>query len=63
MNMKKIYREIAKKHGVSVSEVKREMEKAKNEAYENPNFHADCVVRKNEIPTMEEFITHLANRF
>lgn len=62
MNMKKIYKKIAKKHGVSVAEVKRDMQEAINAAYTNPNSYANCVKRKNEIPTPEEFITHLANR-
>lgn len=62
MNMKKIYKQIAKKYGVSVAEVKRDMQEAINEAYTEPNFYADCVERKNEIPTPVELITHLANQ-
>lgn len=62
MNMKKIYKQIAKKHGVSVAEVKRDMQEAINAAYAEPNFYANYVERKNEIPTPEELIIHLASR-
>lgn len=62
MNMKKIYKQIAKEHGVSVAEVKRDMQEAINAAYADPNIYANYVERKNEIPTPEEFIIHLANR-
>lgn len=60
--MKKIYKKIAKAHGVSVEEVKRDMQGAINEAYAKPNLYANCVERQNEIPTPEELITHLSNR-
>ena len=36
MNMRKIYRKIAKKNGVSVQEVRREMQAAITEAYTDP---------------------------
>lgn len=62
MNMKKIYRKIAKDNGISVAEVKKEMQKAINTAYAKPNFYAGCVERQNEIPTPEELITHFSNR-
>jgi len=62
MNMRKIYRTIAKQHGVSVAEVKRDMQVAIDEAYKNPNFHAQCVYRAGNKPTPEEFITHMARR-
>lgn len=60
--MKKIYKKIAKAHGVSVEEVKRDMQEAIGAAYVNPTFHANCVERQNEVPTPDEFIQHLANR-
>lgn len=62
MNMKKVYKAIAKKHGVSVTEVRREIQAAIDEAYKNPNFHAQCVYRNGDKPTPEEFITHMARR-
>ena len=36
MNMRKIYRQIAKEHGVTVAEVKRDMQEAISAAYQNP---------------------------
>lgn len=62
MNMKKIYKQIAKKNGVSVSEVKSEIQAAIDATYENPNFHAQCVYRAGDKPTPEEFISHMARR-
>ena len=59
---RKIYREIARKHGVSVTEVKRDMQEAIDEAYKNPTFHAWCVYSKDEKPTIDEFVEHLARR-
>ena len=60
--MKKIYKQIAKKHGVSVEEVKRDMEAAINMAYIAPTLHARCIPSKGETPTSEEVILHSANR-
>lgn len=59
---RKIYREIARKHGVSVKEVKRDMQEAVDKAYENPTFYARCVHRKDEKPTIDEFVEHIARR-
>ncbi len=66
MNMRKIYREVARKHGVTVEEVKREMQAAINEAYTNtPNdgitgAYQNRVPRKGEIPTTDAFIRYVA---
>ena len=54
-----LYRRIAKKNGVSVEEVKREMQAAIDVAYESPNYYARRVERKNEKPTTDEFIKHV----
>ncbi|HQC82036.1 MAG TPA: sporulation initiation factor Spo0A C-terminal domain-containing protein [Bacillota bacterium] len=62
MNMKKIYKQVAKQYGVSEEEVKREIQTAIEATYAKPNFYAECVERKNEIPTPEELIKHLSNR-
>jgi len=56
------YRKIAKKHGVSIQEVKRGMKEAIDAAYINPTFHARCVCGKGEKPTVDEFIAHAARR-
>jgi len=62
MNIEKIYLDIAKRHGVSVAEVRRDMQVAIDEAYKNPNNHALSVERKGYKPTPEELIAHLARR-
>lgn len=59
---RKIYRQIAKKHGVSVAEVKRDMQEAIDAAYQNPNSAAMTVPRKGAVPTPDEFIAHVAKR-
>ena len=57
-----IYEKIAKMHGVTVEEVKREMQAAIDAAYESPTFHAQCVNSKGDKPTPEEFISHIVRR-
>ena len=59
---REIYKEIARKHGVSVKEVKRDLQELVDETYKNPNFHARCVYCEGEKPTVDEFIDHLARR-
>lgn len=62
MNMRKIYRKIAKEHNVSVQEVKEEMQKAIDQAWTNPDKTVEQMAMqrevhaKGEIPTVEEFI-------
>ena len=58
--MEKVYKEVAKKNGASVEEVKREMQAAINSAYENPNIYARRVPSKGKIPTIDEFIEYFA---
>ena len=55
---RKILRQIAKKYGVSVEEVKRDMQEAINEAYKDPNSAALSVERKGKVPTPDELINH-----
>lgn len=68
MSMRKIYRQIAKKHGVSVADVKRDMQEAINYAYQNtPNdgvtgAYQNRVPRTGDIPTTEEFIRYASKR-
>ena len=57
-----IYKKIAKKYSVSVSEVKRDMQKAVDETYKDPAFYARCVAYAGEKPGIDEFIDHLARR-
>lgn len=53
----KVYKKIAKKYGVSVKEVKREMQIAIDEAYKNPNFYALSIGEK---PTVDEVVNCLS---
>lgn len=59
---RKIYRKIAKKHGVTEEEVRRDMQAALNSAYESPcrtpaHMQAqDSVLRSGDVPTPEEYI-------
>lgn len=59
MNMRQVYKKIAKENGISIAEVKREMQKAIEEAYKNPCGDApNDVPCKGDIPTPDEFIKH-----
>lgn len=67
MSMKKIYKKIAKEHGVTWQEVRAEMQGAIQDAYTNPNRNilnmagqkeVECV---GEIPTPEELIHYASN--
>lgn len=69
MNMRKIYRRIAKEHGVSVTEVKRDMQEAITAAYQNPPQDGGVIAayqrrvpRKGEIPTPDELIRYAAKK-
>lgn len=67
MNMRKIYRELAKKHGVSVKAVREDMQVAITEAYTNPlndneitKAYQSRIPCRGEIPTPEEVVEYLA---
>ena len=69
MSMRKIYRELAKKHGVSAKEVRQEMQAALTEAYTDPlnnngitKAYQNRVPRQGEIPTPEEAVRYLAGK-
>lgn len=68
MNMRNIYRKIAKKHGVSVAEVKRDMQAAIDYAYKNDNKPdsekalQESIPHKGEVPTVEEFIKEVSRK-
>ena len=62
-SMRSIYRKIAKAHGVSVKEVREEMQGALNAAYQNnwdPVITANQqrIPKKGEIPTVEECLRY-----
>lgn len=46
MNMRKIYRKVAKEYGVSVEEVKREMQAAITDAYTNPLNNNEIICKR-----------------
>ncbi len=63
---RKLLRQIAKEHGVTVEEVRRDMQAAIDATYQNPdrnlmNIKAqNAVPRKGEIPTVDEFVGYVA---
>ncbi|NLK37609.1 MAG: sporulation initiation factor Spo0A [Epulopiscium sp.] len=66
MSMRHIYRKIAREHGVTIGEVKRDMQAAIQDAYHNNNKSYDeidlqeSILRKNKIPTAEELIRYVS---
>ncbi len=69
MSMRKIYRELARKHGVSAKKVRQEMQEALADAYTNPlndneitKAYQNRVPRQGEIPTPEEAVRYLAGK-
>lgn len=65
MSIDNIYREIAKKHGVTETEVKKEIQAAIDHAYKKPDKTAresrvqTAIARNGETPTTEELIAHV----
>lgn len=59
---RKSYRKIAKNFGVSIQEVKRDMQIAVDKTYETPNLYTRCIDCKDEKPTVDEFVNHAARR-
>ncbi len=69
MSMRKIYRELARKHGVSAKKVRQEMQEALADAYTNPlndneitKAYQNRVPRQGEIPTPEEAVRYQAGK-
>ena len=68
MSMRKVYRKVARKYGVTVEEVKREMQSAINETYNNSDNnditkeYQNKVPREGKIPTVDEFIRYASNK-
>jgi len=54
---RKLYRQVAKLHGVSFKEVKRSMQAAVDEAYKSPNSYA-LGINSNGKPKVDEVIAH-----
>lgn len=68
MSMRQIYKKVAKEYGVTVAEVKRDMQAAIDAAYMNPDTdeitaaYQNRVPRKGEVPTPEELIKYAAQK-
>ena len=69
MSMRKIYRKIARENGVSVKEVKEDMQAAIPAPSQNPPKDGGVtaasqrqVPRKGEIPTPDELIRYMAGK-
>ena len=58
----KIYMKIAKEFGVTVEDVKRDMEEALKLTYADPSREASMIPRKGDIPTVGEFVEYAAKR-
>lgn len=62
--MRKTYREIARRHGVTVAEVRAQMQAAIDEAWKNPEKMPEIIAAQREvpckgsIPTPEELIRY-----
>lgn len=61
------YRKLAKKHGVTVKELKGDMQEALNYAYETPTneitkAYQNRVPRKGETPTVNEFVNYAVKK-
>jgi len=55
---RKLYRQVANLHGVSVKEVKHAMQEAVDEAYKSPNSYALGISPEGK-PTVDEVIIHV----
>ena len=53
---------LAKREGISVAALKKEIQAAINEAYSTPNLYARQVPSKKDIPTVEEFLEYAARK-
>lgn len=68
MSMRSIYRKIAKEHGVTVAEVKRDMQAAVDHAYQKSDKTTEetlaqsQVPSRGETPTTKEFIRYAAQK-
>lgn len=64
-NSKDLFEEVGRKYGVSAEEVRKEMEKAIEEGYNNPDPKERAEFKKrfgDRIPSPEEFIYTLAKK-
>lgn len=66
MKVNRVLAEIALKNGVSVAEVRKEIQAALDEGMKNPDpkvqAYWNSIPRKGDKPTLQEVITHLSNQ-
>lgn len=68
MSMRQIYRKIAREHGVTPAEVKRDMQAAIDHAYQHTpddgitKAYQNQVPHKGDIPTAEEVVRFAAKK-
>lgn len=55
MSMRKVYRKVAKKHGISIAEVKKEIQAVISEAYINTPSDGITGAYQSRVPTREMF--------
>jgi hypothetical protein len=60
--LRKITKEVAKQNNVTAAEVTKEIKAAISATYENPTPAALAVTRKNDVPSAQEFIEHIAQK-
>jgi len=60
---KKIYEAVAEKHGISLAELKQQIQVAINAAYVSPTPEALKVSRKNGTPTVDEVMNYIFAQF
>ena len=64
MSMRNVYRQVAKANGISVAEMKKQMQSALDYAYTNADDNSDIklnqqkISSKNRIPTPDEVIQY-----
>ncbi len=56
MQIKEIYKTVAKKYGINAEEAEAEINKAIAEAFENPTDYAKEIPCEGDIPTPEDII-------
>lgn len=69
MNKKSIYRKVAKEYGISIHEVKQEMQAALDHTYRNTpddgitGVWQNKVLRKGDVPTPDELLRYAQKEF
>ena len=62
MKIDELFIKLSKEHGVSVEELKAEMQKAIDYAYVFPNSETQKIPCSGDIPTVDEFLLYVVNK-